>query len=235
MSEREQWPPAPNELSLAENSVHVWRAALTDASSEVLSADELDKAAQFHFEKDRNQYIAARAILRHIIGQYERIPADKVAFSYNTFGKPILEHSSLRFNVSHSGGLALLAFARNKNVGVDIERIRRDFASRELAGQFFSQEEIGALRSLPVQSQTAAFFACWTRKEAFIKGHGSGLSLPLHKFVVSLDAPARLLRTDFDPAAIDQWTLHDLAVGDKFVAALAVEGKPERIEYWRWG
>jgi 4'-phosphopantetheinyl transferase len=224
----------PKDLSLAEGSVHVWRAELGNATPEVLSSDERERAAKFHFEKDRNRYTAARAILRQLIGRYEKMPAEALKFAYNTFGKPALDGSSLRFNMSHSGGLALFAFTRNRNIGVDLERIRPDFTSREIAGQFFSPDEIAALRGLPVESQTAAFFACWTRKEAFIKAHGSGLSLPLHKFVVSLNMPARLVRTDFDPDAVGQWTLHELEAGEGFAAALAVEGMPKGIECWEW-
>jgi 4'-phosphopantetheinyl transferase len=234
MRKTEQWEPAPKNLFLEENVVHVWRAELAKASPEVLSADEREKAAQFHFDKDRHRYVSARGILRQLVGRYEQAPPNAIQFTYNTFGKPALDGSSLRFNASHSGGFALFAFARHGNIGVDLERIRPDFASREIAGQFFSEAEISALRAVPRESQSAAFFACWTRKEAFIKAHGSGLSLPLHKFVVSLDEPARLLRTDFDPAAAGQWTLHDLDAGEGFAAALAIEGKPERIECWQW-
>jgi 4'-phosphopantetheinyl transferase len=231
---RGSWRPPPKELSLSENVVHVWRGELASASLRILSADERDKAAQFHFDKDRNRYIAARTILRQLIGRYENRPPEQIQFTYNTYGKPALDGSSLRFNTSHSGNLALFAFARDKNVGVDLERIRPDFASREIASQFFSPEEIAALRALAGESQTRAFFSCWTRKEALIKAHGSGLSLPLHKFVVSLDAPARLVRTDFDTEAVEQWALHELEVGEGFAAALAVEGKAERVDCWHW-
>ena len=234
MDDPGQWGPAPKDFSLAENVVHVWRAELTSSSRDLLSPDEREKAAQFHFDKDRNRYIAARVILRQLIARYEHVRPETIQFTYNTYGKPALDGSSLRFNASHSGGLALLAFARNRNIGVDLERIRPDLASKEIASQFFSQEEIAALRARSGESQAGAFFACWTRKEAFIKAHGSGLSLPLHKFVVSVDAPARLVRTDFDPGAVRQWTLHDLAAGEGFAAAMAVEGQPERIERWQW-
>jgi 4'-phosphopantetheinyl transferase len=234
MRDAGQWQPAPKTLSLPENVVHIWRAELTSPSPEVLAQDERDKAAGFHFDKDRNRYIAARAILRQLIGRYENLAPAAVQFTYNTYGKPALEGSSLRFNASHSADLALFAFARQRGIGVDLEHIRPDFASREIASQFFCPDEIAALRALPAESQTAAFFACWTRKEAFIKAHGSGLSLPLHKFAVSVTGPAQLLRTDFNPAAAQHWTLHDLSVGTGFTAALALEGIPARIECWQW-
>lgn len=214
-------------LLLPDGVVHVWRASLEAPAPEVLSADEREKAAQFHFEKDRRPYMAARGILRQLIGRYENLSPEVIQFTYNTFGKPGLNGTSLRFNTSHSGDVGLFAFTRHKNIGVDLERIRPDFAAREIAGQFFSPDEIAALRALPPE----AFFTCWTRKEAFIKAHGSGMSLPLHQFSVSLDQPARLLRTDFDPAAIHQWTLHDLPVPEGFAAALALEGNLDRIEY----
>jgi len=230
----QQWESAPKNFSLPENVVHVWRAELTLESPEFLSADEREKAAQFHFQRNRKQYIAARGVLRQLIGRYENIAPTAVQFTYNSFGKPGLDQSSLRFNASHSGSLGLFAFARNRNIGVDLERIRVDLATQEIAAQFFSEQEIAALRELPADSQTSAFFACWTRKEAFIKAHGSGLSLPLHKFVVSVEGPAQLLRTDFEPDAARQWTLHQLNISEEFAAALAVEGTADRIECWQW-
>jgi 4'-phosphopantetheinyl transferase len=234
MRDAEEWRPAPLTLSLPENVVHVWRAVLTPVSAATLSGDEREKAAQFHFDKDRNRYIAARAILRELIGRYENLPAASVQFTYNTYGKPGLDGSSLRFNTSHSADLALFAFTRNRNIGVDLERIRPDFASREIAAQFFCPDEIAALHALPHESQLVAFFDCWTRKEAFIKAHGSGLSLPLHRFAVSVTGPAQLLRTDFEPSAAQQWTLHDLTVAEGFAAALALEGGAASIERWQW-
>jgi 4'-phosphopantetheinyl transferase len=230
----EHWRTAPKNLSLSDTIVHVWRAELANASADLLASDERERAAQFHFDKDRNWYIAARAILRQLVGRYEKVSPQSIQFTYNTFGKPAINGSSLRFNTSHSGGLALFAFTRSRNIGVDLERMRPDFSSREIATQFFSPDEIAALRALPADSQARAFFNCWTRKEAFIKAHGSGLSLPLHKFVVSLDGPAQLVRTDFDPDAVHHWTLHDLEVAQGFAAALALEGTPERIECWDW-
>src|SRR5688572_27234414 len=202
MLDPEPWRSAPKTLSLPDDCVHVWRAALDPTPDTLLSGDEREKAALFHFEKDRQRYIAARTALRQLIARYENVPAEKIEFTYNAFGKPALKKSPLRFNTSHSADLALFAFTLRNNIGVDLERIRPDFAAREIAGQFFSPDEIAALRALPPAAQIEAFFRCWTRKEAFIKAHGSGLSLPLHRFVVSLDDPARLVRTDFDPTAI---------------------------------
>ena len=219
---------------IEENVVHVWRADLTalPGSEELLATEEKEKAAQFHFDRDRKRYIAARCVLRKLVGEYENRPPSEIQFTYNTYGKPALNGSSLRFNASHSADLALFAFTRNRSVGVDVERIRPDFATKEIAAQFFAPEEIAELRALPSERQTAAFFACWTRKEAFIKAHGSGLSLPLHKFVVAVDGAARLVRTDFEPDAVNQWTLHDLEVSEGFKGALAVEGTPQRIDCW---
>jgi 4'-phosphopantetheinyl transferase len=230
----EQWRPAPKDLSLPDAVVHVWRAESHPCSTDFLSAGERERAAQFHFDKDRNRYVAARSVLRQLIGRYEQVSPEGIQFTYNTYGKPALENSTLRFNLSHSADVVLLAFTRNKNIGVDVERIRPEFAAKEIAGRFFSQEEVALLRALPVESLPESFFTCWTRKEAFIKGHGSGLSLPLHRFVVSLDSPARLVRTDFDPDAARQWTLHDLRIDAGFRAALAVEGEPIRIDCWQW-
>ena len=140
MDPTEQWQPAPKDLHLPDNVVHVWRAELRPCATDLLSASERERAAQFHFDKDRDRYVAARSILRQLIGRYEQASPEGIQFTYNTYGKPALEGSSLRFNVSHSADLVLLAFTRNKNIGVDVERIRPEFAAKEIAGRFFSQE-----------------------------------------------------------------------------------------------
>src|SRR5208283_3082224 len=135
---------------------------------------------------------------------------------------------TLDFNVSHTAGLALLAFARGRKIGIDVERIRRDFGTAEIAERFFSKAERAALRELPQEQRHEAFFRCWTRKEAFIKALGEGLSHPLDQFDVSLDphAPAALLATRPDAHEVDRWKLLDIRLLGDFVAALALEVGP---------
>src|SRR6185503_16840317 len=206
------FPPPSGRIELG-SEVHVWRAQLDLGDGprakleQTLSADERARAGRFHFEKDRHHYIAGRGSLRAILGRYLDLEPDQVRFSYNAFGKPGLDpgahQSSLHFNLAHSHGLALFAFNRNRQVGIDVEWIRPDFATHEIALRFFSPPEVSALCSLPSSLQPTAFFNCWTRKEAFIKARGLGLSLPLDRFVVTLapDAAPALLSAQGDPQA----------------------------------
>jgi 4'-phosphopantetheinyl transferase len=147
-----------------------------------------------------------------------------------------VDDTLLRFNVSHSQGVALYALTRGREVGVDIEFVREDFARFDIAERFFSTREVSALRALPTEQHTAAFFDCWTRKEAYIKARGEGLSHPLHSFAVSL-APgetAALLWTDTDPQEAARWSLVGLFPGESYRAALAVEGEMPTLRCWRW-
>jgi 4'-phosphopantetheinyl transferase len=181
-----------------------------------LSPDERDRASRFRFDRDRNHFIVCRGTLRELldIGPERR-------FIYGDFGKPMLEDSPVRFNVSHSHGMALIAITEGREVGCDIERIDPSFADDNIPEHFFSQYEVAALRALPEKEQCAAFFRCWTRKEAFIKACGMGMSLALDSFDVTLgpDQPAALLR------GADGWLLHDVEAPKGYAAAVVLEAK----------
>jgi len=142
----------------------------------------------------------------------------------------------LRFNVSHSGELLLVAVTLHRAIGVDIEQIRRDMCVTEIAGRFFSATERNALTALARDLQHDAFFDCWTRKEAYIKAMGDGLSLPLHQFDVAFrpGEPAQLLATRPDGAEACRWRLSQLDVADGYKAALAVEGSQWTLNCWDW-
>jgi 4'-phosphopantetheinyl transferase len=161
------WSPAPKDLIVADHEVHVWRAQLELPSSQVqrlrgiLTDDELDRADRFSFEIDRQRYIAARATLRSILSRYITIYPSHLRFDYNRYGKPFLtrEFSStlLNFNLSHSGNMALYAITRNMEIGVDVERVRSDFAYEEIAERFFSVNEVAILRTIPAEKKLEAF------------------------------------------------------------------------------
>lgn len=175
-----------------------------------------------------------------MLGRYLNIPPEQLRFCYGPYGKPGLAEDSsgvpIRFNMSHSHELALYAVTREREVGIDIEYRREDFASEQIAQQFFSHGEVAALRALPAQAQVEAFFNCWTRKEAYIKATGQGLSLPLDQFDVSL-APgeqAALLSRQDQPQEASRWTLQELAPGDGYAAAVAVEGSGWQLNCWQW-
>jgi 4'-phosphopantetheinyl transferase len=226
---------------LAGDEVHVWRARLDAGLSDIgyfastLAEDETERAARFHFDKHRHDYIIARGILRRLLGRYLEVGPDQLRFCYGEYGKPALAEGCggdwLRFNLSHSHNLALYAVARNREVGLDVEWVKKDFANEQIAERFFSEVETRALRALPRGLQDEAFFNCWTRKEAYIKARGEGLSMPLHTFDVSLipGDPARLLASRVDSEEVSRWTLRNLTPGLGYVGAVAAEGRDWRL------
>jgi 4'-phosphopantetheinyl transferase len=241
------WRSSPAELTLSSAEVHVWRARLdldawcVEPLHHHLSADELQRAARFHFPRDRRRYTVARGVLRHILGRYLRRPPSELRFRYSAYGKPALADAfadaEVRFNVSHSHEMALFAVTSGREVGVDIEYLGREIRGEEIAERFFSAHERANLRALPAEMRHQAFFNCWTRKEAYIKAHGEGLSLPLDQFDVSLapGEPAALLATRSDPQEALRWSLQTLTPGPSYVAALAVEGRGWQLTRWHWG
>jgi 4'-phosphopantetheinyl transferase len=196
----------------------------------ILSPDERDRAARFRFEKDRIHFIAARGMLRQFLGTLLQTSPERVGFEYSKYGKPSLakefESTHVKFNISHSGGLALFAFTLRRDLGVDIERIKQDFGTTEIAERFFSASEVKTLRTVREALQAEAFFNCWTRKEAYIKAIGEGLSCPLDKFDVTLapGEPAKLLETRVEGLPASDWSMLSLNVGPGFKAAMVVEG-----------
>src|SRR5689334_19989736 len=191
---RSMWSAPPPALTLSNGEVHVWRAPLEqpDALQEMflrsLAEDERARASRFHFEKHRRRFVVARGYLRTLLARYLDVQPDEVRFAYGHYGKPSVDHAhGLRFNMSHSHEVAVYAFVQEQEIGVDVEYIKTDFATEDIARKFFSKQEADALMSLPKDEQGRAFFRCWTRKEAYIKAIGSGLSHPLNEFDVSLE------------------------------------------------
>ena len=217
-------------LELRADEVHVWLARLdeysVDSLRSLLTADELARADRFHFDKDRNHYTVARGLLRKLLASYLALEPAGLRFSYAEKGKPALEGSQLNFNLAHSHGMAVYAFALGREVGIDLEFIREDLADEKIAERFFSQSEIDVLTKLPLELRKQAFFDCWTRKEAYIKARGEGLSMPLDEFDVSLapGAEAALLRNHKDPEEVRRWSMRSLAVPAGYVAALVASG-----------
>ncbi len=224
--------------SLAQDEVHIWHLALEVEAARVeeccalLPEDERGRAARFHFKKDRHHFVVGHGYLRLILGRYLNLAPKQLRFTYSQYGKPALAHPSrLNFNLSHSHTAALLAVTTAANVGVDIEQIREDFPCLEVAKHFFSHREQAALAALPPEVQPQAFFDCWTRKEAYIKARGEGLSLPLDQFDVTLTPgqPAQLLHTRPEEGEARRWTLQAVPVDAGYAAAVAVEGQGWQI------
>jgi 4'-phosphopantetheinyl transferase len=233
-------------LELPTDDIHVWYAALDVSSyqfeilSKLLSKDEWLRAERFHFEQDRNHFIVCRGILRSILGTYLGSEPGQLQFCYGENGKPALfgrtDYKMIRFNLSHSGGLAMYAFAMQREIGIDIEEVRNISDMAQIAKSNFSVNEYNVLCTLTENKFIEAFYNCWTRKEAFIKAAGDGLSMPLDSFDVSLvpGEPARLISIQGDYAKAEHWSLQALSPGSDFIGALAVEGKYRQIAYWRW-
>lgn len=240
------WCNPPRSLSAARQEVHVWRSGLDLSPSRVdgflssLTSDEQARAQRFHFQRDREHFIVARGVLRAILGQYLDTEPGRIRFSYSEYGKPALAKElgadSVRFNMSHSHGLALFAVTLDRELGVDLEWIRPGVADDQIAERFFSPQEVRVLRALPRNLQDEAFFNCWTRKEAYIKAKGEGLSMPLNLFNVSLapGEPAALLSTSGDPQEASRWSLRELFPGAGFAAAAAVQGDDWQFRCWQW-
>lgn len=211
------------------------RGDLLDRLRRTLAPEELDRAGRFRFEHLQRHFVVSRGFLRHVLGRYLEASPSELRFSYNEYGKPALEgEQSLQFNMSHSHEIGLVAVTRDAAVGVDVEHIRADFASEDIATRFFSRLEVETFSSLPKEERVAAFFRCWSRKEAYIKAIGKGLSQPLDGFDVTLapSDPAALLRAGEEDKL--QWTLSDIDVGPDYASALAVEGIPSQISCWRY-
>ena len=196
----------------------------------VLSPDEMERAERYRFDQHRNEFILTRAVLRIVLASYTAQSPESLSFDYSAQGKPALKNGlpDLRFNVSHTEGLAVLALVREREIGVDAEKIRPQPDAQKLAKRFFSAREQLFLGKLSGDELQRAFFRCWTRKEAYIKAKGEGLSIPLHAFDVSLeeDQPAALVGTRPDPTEAGRWTLYDLSVGQGYAAALTVANVP---------
>jgi 4'-phosphopantetheinyl transferase len=237
---------APDKFVARDDEVHVWRATLdvsdaTDGRLETwLSPDELQRAAAFRFARDRTRFILRRGVLRALLGRYLALHPKRIVFEYGAAGKPALaaahgEHG-LIFNVSHSEDLAVYAIAAGRAVGVDVESVRPLIEADAIARRYFSPAEAAALNNIPDPAlRLEAFFNCWTRKEAYIKATGEGLSRPLDSFDVSLapEEPARLLKTTAAGGA-GAWSLCHLSPAPGFAGAVAAAGRSWRLRCWLW-
>jgi 4'-phosphopantetheinyl transferase len=225
-----QWLSPPAACPLPPGSLHIWRTHLDFSAdslsrySEVLTDDERSRANRFVSSRERDRYTVSRATLRLLLGRYLQIPPDSVRIGEGPRGKPFVEgnklESELKFNLSHSQELVVYAFARQREVGIDVEKIRTDFASREVAQRYFSSQEIGELDALAPELYPAGFFRCWVRKEAYMKAHGLGFQMALDSFSVSLaqEHAPRLTASDSE-----RWSMYSFEPFPEYTSAVFAE------------
>lgn len=234
----------PSDFALTPHCVHVWRISLNwspariQAFYQLLSEDEQQKADRFHFELDRLRHVIGRGVLRVILARCIGSDAAQLRFEYGAFGKPYLSPSSaegpLKFNVSHSGNLIVIAITYGRAVGVDVEHVRNDIDVKRIAALVCSPPERAALLSLPPHLRLGAFFECWTQKEAFIKAVGDGFSLPVNRLHVWLLSrqDAAVTRPDLRDTRV--WVIRPLDLGPDYRGAVAVEGGGWRLRLRDW-
>ncbi|HWB97409.1 MAG TPA: 4'-phosphopantetheinyl transferase superfamily protein [Bryobacteraceae bacterium] len=209
--------------------------ATTDRLFATLSPDERDRAARFHFNLHRHRFVLSRGLLRVLLARYLDTDPAALVFGYGPQGKPELPGSGLCFNVSHSGNLAAHALVPDPTgsleLGIDVESIRTVSHSDAVARRFFCPAEWQEIETLPPAERADAFFRCWTRKEAYVKALGGGLSVPLDRFQVSLlpGHPARLISLDGDPVRASEWSLYHLDPAEGYTGALAVHATGFRL------
>jgi 4'-phosphopantetheinyl transferase len=232
--------------SLDRADVHIWccwldqPAAVVERLEPLLSADERARVRRFAFEQLGLDFIVARGLLRTMLGAYLNHDPGQLRFSYSQYGKPAVEQPGsvrqLQFNLSHAHRLMAVAIGLDRQVGVDVEHIRLDLDHPQLAGRVFSAREQAVLRSLPPGNVPHGFFLGWTRKEAYIKAIGEGLSHPLSRFDVTLhpDEPAALVATRPDPAEAGRWRLDGLELPDGYVGAVVAAGCDWRLSQDWW-
>ncbi len=240
-SVQQLWLPPPAVLVLPPVQIHVWKVELDKISAicwqqlaKTLSEDEQIRAEKFYFERDRRRFVAARGVLRSILGSYLGIRPNQVKFSYGSYGKPQLATGEIYFNVSHSEELALYAIALHRQVGIDVEFQRPISDAEKLAQRFFSASEFAELSALPAEERQVAFFRYWTCKEAYLKALGTGLSQSLQTTNISLLADKPVLLRTSSAITDSDWFLEELTPAFNYAAALVVEGSQCLIGYWHW-
>lgn len=232
-----EWLTTDTFPSLNKRGVTVWRVHIAPPHPTLihhLSADEQARAARFKSDRARDQFITSHAALRILCGHYLNLPPIEITFHNSAFNKPGLDNGYLYFNLAHSNQLALIAFSRHFEVGIDLEWIHPVPEMDEIAKNYFSPFEAAIFESLPNNLKQNAFFTCWTRKEAFIKAVGEGLSFPLNQFEVTLkpDEPARLqsIRGSKEDAAL--WNLCAFKPQQGYLAALAYQGPSMPVSFY---
>ncbi len=233
-------------MALNGKRIDVWRVKLNlddfdmNVLKCILSDDEQNRANSYKFFQPRKLFILARVRLRQILSLYTDLLPERLVFSYSPQGKPNLVNSggngNITFNMSHSGEISVYAVSLNRNIGIDIEKPDKKVDFESLAKKYFSSGEYETIMELPEGEKQKAFYRCWTRKEAYIKGKGTGIAQLLDKVAVSCapGEPAGLLSNRQEPEDVQKWSIEDLKEEAPYIGALAYEGKGAEIRYFTY-
>ena len=215
-----QWPAGPIRPQLPPGEIHLWRATLNNparlaAAEAILSRDEILRSRRFAFEPDRSRFIAAHGALRMVLGLYLSAEPETLEFHTAANGKPALiqTFTDIRFNLSHSADLALIAVTRGREVGVDVERVQRGIHFDQIVEHYFEPAEAWELRTSPPHERVSKFFDLWTRKEACLKADGSGL---------------------VGNPRLDRFGVRNLCPAIGYSSAVASEGTDWQLACWNW-
>lgn len=235
------WKQQETAPQLLEKHIHLWRVNVSDFISRVselapiLNAKEKTKAERFHFEKDRDNYIVSQACLRLLLSAYLNIPPNEVEFCEGAHGKPYLKQADgFQFNLSNSHGCVIYAVTLNCEIGVDVEYSPKTVEFHKLATRFFTKSEADQLVKLEGDALRQAFFNVWTRKEAFIKAIGEGLSFPLKDFEVSVKDPARIITIKDNELEAKEWFMQGFEPAKDYVSAVAVKKNIDSVSYYNF-
>lgn len=221
---------------LKTNEVHIWNMELAlykeelERLGDLLNDSEWERAGKFAFEKDRTGFIIRRGVLKELLGGYLGVEAETINLAYDEMGKPRLgERNDLYFNMSDSGGIVLYAFTRGREIGIDVEYMRNEIEFDEIVGSFFSEDEQSEYFSLKAEERAKGFYTGWTRKEAYLKAIGKGLSRELDQFSVKLVPNS----TGGSVIKDEDWWVEDLDCPEGFQAALCAEGTGVKAAYFQ--
>ncbi len=236
MTEFIHWSEPPEFLELTDGQVHVWRANLDLDSGWLaelrtsLAPGEIERANRYVFEQDRLRFEAGRGILRRLLSKYLGRPPASFEIHTNPFGKPLTD-GDICFNLSHSGPLAVYAFARNAGVGIDLERIRTDVECLEIASRYFTDAEVVELKGTPKERRSETFFRCWTRKEAYVKALGRGLSMSIGSFEIGLAVGDTRMAFDSDNGT---WVVRSFVPQENCVGSIVTAGQGSQFHWWEF-
>ncbi len=238
--------PARVAGDLGDGRIHLWVARLDPPAERVahllsfLDPEEKTRAARFRFDLHRRRFTVGRGFQRAVLGAYLGRDPAALRYAYGFKGKPALAPEAglgnLHFNLSNSEELAILGVVRGREIGVDVEHLRPLSDLEELASRFFSSGESRTLLDLPVELRGEGFFNCWTRKEAYLKAVGEGITAPLNRFDVTLvpGEPARMLALEGDEQRASAWTFLHLRPAEGYLGAVAIEDQAPELSAWSW-